>query len=158
MQRALRYISQYYCHKFHRKKFHSVQVCIWKWVIGQTSTFCFHGYFYSPSSQLKSLSLIDKKKPPHFPLTISAGIIPPHRGSGKAECDRYVPVRYSLIHMLTNRAGLDFLVLLFGEFCCYFLDRGDEFWEEAKTTTVFVVSVSMYGLLNIRNIRVQSPE
>lgn len=103
-----------------------------------------------PSLSLCHL-LTKKKKGSHFPLTLSAGIIPPHRGSGKAECDRYFPVRSSSIHMLTKRAGMDLLVLLFGEFCCYFLDKSDKFWEEAKTSTVFVVSVSMYGLLNFRN-------
>jgi hypothetical protein len=50
--------------------------------------------------------------------------------------------------VLTKRAGLGLLMVLFGEFCCCFLDRGDEFWEEAKTSIFFVVSVSMYGLLN----------
>ena len=78
LQRAVRYFSLYYCQKFRRKKFHSVQVCIWKWVLGQKSTFWFHGHFYSPSSPLKSLSLVDKKDP-HFLLTLSAGIIPPRR-------------------------------------------------------------------------------
>jgi hypothetical protein len=95
-----------------------------------------------------SLCQLLTKKDPHFPLTLSDGIIPPHRGSGQAESDGYVQLRSSLIHVLIKRAGLGLLMMLFGEFCCYFLDRGDEFWEEAKTSIVFVVSVSRHGLLN----------
>jgi predicted component of type VI protein secretion system len=92
--------------------------------------------------------LLTKQKEPRLPLTLSDGIIPPHRGSGQAESDRYVPLLSSLIHALRKRAGLGLLMVLLGEFCYYFLERGDEFWEEAKTSTVFVVSVSRNGLLN----------
>ena len=64
LQREVRCCSQQQCQKFRRKKFHSLHLCIWKWVLGLKGTFYITDIFIPQLSRLSLCHLLTKQKRP----------------------------------------------------------------------------------------------